>query len=89
MANVEEARKAVAEFLKRTLDVKEATVIKVAKVSDGWETYAEVYEENLLIKSLGYPCKVQDRNIYAVRLNDGLEVESYEKTEQPVQVQTE
>jgi len=74
MANVEEARSTVVEFLKRTLDAKEAKVIKATKVSDGWETYAEVYEENLLIKSLGYPCKVQDKNIYAVRLDDGLEV---------------
>ncbi|MBU2445588.1 MAG: hypothetical protein KJ666_08455 [Bacteroidetes bacterium] len=77
MANIEEARKAVAEFLTKTLGVKDAKVIKAAKVSDGWEAEAEVYEESSFIKSLGLPTRVQDRNIYAVKLNDSLEVESY------------
>lgn len=77
MANIEEAKKAVAEFLTKTLGVKDVKVIKAAKVSDGWEAEAEVYEESSFIKSLGLPTRVQDRNIYAVKLNDSLEVESY------------
>ncbi len=79
MANIEEAKKAVAEFLKKTLSVKDVKVIKAAKAGDGWESEAEVYEESSFIKSLGLSTKVQDRNIYAVKLNDSLEVESYER----------
>jgi len=79
MANIEEAKKAVAEFLKKTLNVKDVKVIKTAKVSDGWEAEAEVYEESSFIKSLGLPTRVQDRNIYAVKLDEGLEVQSYER----------
>ena len=79
MANIEEARKAVAEFLRKTLNVKDVKVIKTAKAGDGWETEAEVYEESSFIKSLGLPTRVQDRNIYAVKLNSSLEVDSYER----------
>jgi hypothetical protein len=79
MADIEEAKKAVAEFLKKTLNVKDVKVIKASKVGDGWESEAEVYEESSFIKSLGLPTRVQDRNIYAVKLNESLEVESYER----------
>jgi len=79
MANMEEARIAVSEFLKKTLEVKDVKVIKTAKVSDGWEAEAEVYEESSFIKSLGLPTRVQDRNIYGVKLDDNLEVQSYER----------
>ncbi len=80
MANVEEAKKAVSEFLKKTLNAKDVKVIKVTSIGDGWETEAEVYEESSFIKSLGLPTRVQDRNFYGVKLNNNLEVESYERT---------
>jgi len=79
MANIEKAGRAVSEFLKKTLDVKDVRVIKASKVGDGWETEAEVYEESSFIKSLGLPTRVQDRNVYTVRLDDNLEVQSYER----------
>ena len=79
MANIEEAKKTVVEFLRNTLNVKDVKVIKAAKVGDGWESEAEVYEESSFIKALGLPTRVQDRNIYAVKLDDRLEVESYER----------
>lgn len=79
MADIEKVGKAVEDFLKKTLNVKDVKVIKTAKVGDGWEAEAEVYEESSFIKSLGLPTRVQDRNIYAVKLNDSLEVESYER----------
>jgi len=79
MANVEETRKAVVEFLKRTINVKDAQVVKVAKAGDGWETEVEVYEESSFIKALGLSTKVQDRNIYVVKLDANLEVQSYER----------
>ncbi len=79
MANIEEARKISIEFLKKTLNVKDVRVIKAGKVGDSWEAEAEVYEESSFIKSLGLPTRVQDRNIYGVKLNENLEVQSYER----------
>jgi hypothetical protein len=79
MANIEDVGRAVNEFLKKTLEVKDVKVIKTARGSDNWEVEAEVYEESSFIKSLGLPTRVQDRNIYGVKLNDSLEVESYER----------
>ena len=79
MTNIDEVREAAAEFLKRALNVKEVRVIGAAKVNSQWDIEIEVYEENSFLKSLGLPTRVQDRNIYTVRLNDNLEVESYER----------
>jgi len=79
MANIEEAQKISSEFLKKTLNVKDVKVIKIAKVDDGWEAEAEVYEESSFIKSLGLPTRLHDRNIYAVKLEDNLEIQSYER----------
>lgn len=79
MAKIEEARKVSSEFLKKTLNVKDVKVIKVTKAGSGWETEAEVYEESSFIKSLGLASRVQDRNVYTVRLEDNLEVQSYER----------
>jgi hypothetical protein len=84
MANLEEVKKAVVEFLSKILDAKEVKVIKATKVDDGWDTEAEVYEESSFIKSLGLPTRVRDRNIYSVKLSDSLEVESYERQGHPV-----
>ena len=80
MANIEDAKKTVAEFLKKTLNVKDVKVIKASKVDDGWESEAEVYEESSFIKSLGLSTRVQDRNVYAVKIDNNLEIQSYEKT---------
>lgn len=79
MANIEEVRRAAGEFLKKALSVNDLKVIKATKVEDGWETEAEVYEESAFIKSLGLPTRVQDRNIYTLKLDDRLEVVSYER----------
>ena len=81
MDKIEEAKNAVAGFLKKTLNIKDVKVIKVTKASDGWETEAEVYEESSFIKSLGLSTRGQDRNIYVVKLNDSLEVDSYKRKE--------
>ena len=77
MADIMQVGKAAAEFLKKTLNVKDVKVIRVEKVGDSWETEAEVYEESSFIKALGLSTKVQDRNIYVVKLGGSLEVESY------------
>jgi len=77
MADIMQIGKVAAEFLKKTLNVKDVKVIRVEKVGDSWETEAEVYEESSFIKALGLSTKVQDRNIYVVKLGGSLEVESY------------
>jgi hypothetical protein len=79
MADIEGAKKTVTEFLRKTLSVKDVTVIKVSRTGEGWESEAEVFEASAFIKSLGLSTKVQDRNIYVVKLSGTLEVESYER----------
>lgn len=79
MTGIEEAKGIVVEFLQKALDVRDVKVIGATKIDNQWHIEAEVYEENSFLKSLGLPTKVQDRNIYEVRLSDDLEVESYER----------
>ncbi|MEK6561465.1 MAG: hypothetical protein AABY66_06835 [Nitrospirota bacterium] len=81
MANMEEARKVVTDFLKKTLEVEDVKVIKETKMNDGWEVEAEVYEASSFIKSLGLPARLQDRHIYAINLDNNLEIQSYERKE--------
>ena len=77
MDNMEKVKSAVTVFLKKTLNVRDLQVIKVAKIENGWEAEAEVYEESSFIKALGLSTKVRDRNIYELKLSDDLEVQSY------------
>jgi alcohol dehydrogenase YqhD (iron-dependent ADH family) len=79
MTSIQEAKNMVVEFLQKALDSKDVKVIGATKVDNQWHIEAEVYEENSFLKSLGLPTRVQDKNIYEVRLNDNLEVESYER----------
>lgn len=79
MANIDEAARAMGEFLKRTLSVGDAKAIKIAKTPEGWEGEVEVYEESSFIKSIGLSTKVKDRNIYKIKVDEGLEVQSYER----------
>jgi len=73
---IEEVSKAITVFFKKTLG-KDAKVIKIAQTQDEWLAEAEVYEESSFIKSLGLSTKVQDRNIYEIKLTNDLEVMSY------------
>ena len=79
MTGIQEAKNMVVEFLQKALEVTNVKVIGAMKIDNEWHIEAEVYEENSFLKSLGLPTKVQDRNIYVVKLSDGLEVESYER----------
>lgn len=79
MDGIEKAKDIVVEFLQKALDAKDVKIIGATKVDNEWHIEAEVYEENSFLKSLGLPTRVQDRNIYEVKLNDNLEVESYER----------
>ena len=80
---IEEVRKVLVDFLRETLK-KEGTIVKISKTHEGWEAEVEVIEESEYIKALGIPKKVLDRNLYEVRLNEQLDVTSYERIEQHV-----
>lgn len=77
MAKIEDARNLVSDFLRKGLNAKEVKVIKITKEGAGWEAEAEVYEESSFIKALGLPTRVQDRNIYDIKLDENLEIVSY------------
>lgn len=79
MANIEQASQTAVEFLKRTRQVGEAKVLGAVRSDDGWAIEAEVFEPSSFIKALGLPTRVQDRNLYVVKLSDRLEVEAYER----------
>ena len=82
MADIEEAGRISTEFLKNTLKLQDVKIVKTSKDGDGWETEAEVYEESSFIKSLGLPTRVQDRNVYTVKLDEHLGVQSFERKTQ-------
>ena len=79
MASVEEASRVSAQFLRSAINGKDVKVVRTTRLQDGWEAEAEVYEESAFIKSLGLPTRVMDRNIYRVKLDDHLEVQSFER----------
>lgn len=78
MERLEEVSKTAYEFLIRALDTKEVRVIGVAKSGDNWNAEVEVYEESSFIKALGLPTRIKDRHIYEVKLDNNMEVLSYE-----------
>ena len=78
---IEEVDKIITDFFKKTLE-RDAKVIKIAKSDDSWIGEAEIYEVSSFIKSLGLPTRVQDRNIYEIKLADNLEVVSYGRKEE-------
>jgi len=79
MTDIETVSKTVTEFLQRVLGVDSLRVVAVNKTADVWDVEAEVFEESAFLKSLGLPSRVKDKNLYRVRLNGAMEVESYER----------
>jgi len=74
---IDEVRTKIENFLKNTLKKSDVKVIRITKEDYGWSGDAEIYEESSFIKSIGLPTRVQDRNIYYIKLNDELDVNSY------------
>jgi len=74
---IDEVRTKIENFFKNTLKKSDVKVIRITKEDDGWSGDAEIYEESSFIKSIGLPTRVQDRNIYSIKLNDELDVISY------------
>ena len=79
MTDIETVSKTVTEFLQRVLGVDSLRVVAVNKTADVWDVEAEVFEESAFLKSLGLPSRVKDKNLYRLRLNGAMEVESYER----------
>ena len=79
MATIEQASQTAVEFLKRTLQVGEVKILGAVQSDDGWTIEAEVFEPSSFIKALGLQTRVQDRNLYTVKLNGSLEIEAYER----------
>jgi hypothetical protein len=79
MTDIETVSKTVTEFLQRVLGVDSLRVVAVSKTADVWDVEAEVFEESAFLKALGLPSRVKDKNLYKVRLNGAMEVESYER----------
>ena len=74
--SIEKAEKTISDFLKKKLG-RDAKIIRLEKIEKGWIGDAEVIEDSAFKKSLGLPDRVQDRNLYAVSLNNELGVVGY------------
>jgi hypothetical protein len=79
MATIEETGMKAVEFVKKTLRLADAQVVKAVRGESGWEVEVEVFEESAFIKALGLPTRVRDRNVYVVNLDDELNIQSYER----------
>ena len=78
--NIEKARDMAVYTLQRNLvDLKDLKVIKVAREDGGWDVAVEVFEESSFIRALGLPTRVQDNNLYEVKMDESFEVQSYER----------
>ncbi|MFH1415688.1 MAG: hypothetical protein ABIH89_06355 [Elusimicrobiota bacterium] len=78
MGNFETVQKRIIEFLERSLHVENPKITKVTEVGSGWEAEAEGYEASSLVKSLGLPVHVKDRNIYEIKMDGNMEIHAYE-----------
>jgi len=78
MSNIIDVKKEVVKFLKENINCYDVTVIKIEKVKEIWNTVAEVYEDDSFLKSMNLPPK-QVRLFYAVKLDDKLEITSFER----------
>ena len=78
MSNIIRIKKAVIHFLKENIKCYDIAVVKIEKVDVIWNAVAEVYEDDSFLKALNMPPK-QVRLFYSVRLDEDLEVVSFER----------
>jgi len=82
-STIDDARDAVLDFLKKTLDdVRRVSVQKLAQLDSEkgtWEAEAEVYVPNATIKALGLPVQreVLDCQVYLLRLDGKSNITAY------------
>ena len=79
---IEEAGRAAADFLQRSLG-KQGTIVNIGRTEGGWRVAMEVIEPSEYVKALGIRARVMDRNAYAVKLNERLEVVACERLGRP------
>ena len=78
MSSIIDVKKTVVNFLKENINCYDVTVIKIQKVNEIWSSVAEVFEDDSFLKSLSMPSK-QVRLFYSVKLDDKLEITSFER----------
>lgn len=78
MSNIIEAKREVVKFLKENIKCYDVTVIKIGKVQEFWNAVAEVYEDDSFLKSMNLPPK-QIRLFYFIKMDDNLEITSFER----------
>ena len=78
MSTIIDVKKTVVNFLKENINCYDVTVIKIQKVNEIWSSVAEVFEDDSFLKSLSMPSK-QVRLFYSVKLDDKLEITSFER----------
>ena len=71
-----DVRERAKSFIKSTLGT-EGKVIKVKKVSDGWEAEVETAEEDTYYKKINPDYRIVERRLYTIKFNDDLEAISY------------
>jgi hypothetical protein len=78
MSTIIDVKKTVVKFLKENINCSDVTVVKIEKVNEIWKAVAEVYENDSFLKSMNLPPK-QVRLFYCVKLDDKLEITSFER----------
>lgn len=76
-----DVREKAKSFIKSTLGA-EGKVIKVKKVSDGWEVEVETAEEDGYYKKINPEYRIVERRLYAIKFNADLEAVSYGRKEE-------
>ncbi|MDP2860682.1 MAG: hypothetical protein Q8N98_03115 [bacterium] len=75
-----DVREQAKTFIKSTLGT-EGKVVKVKKVSDGWEVEVETAEEDNYYKKINPDYRIVERRLYAIKFDENLEAISYEQKE--------
>ena len=75
-----DVRERSKSFIKSTLGT-EGKVIKVKKVSDGWEAEVETAEEDNYYKKINPNYRIVERRLYTIKFDENLEAISYGQKE--------
>ena len=81
-AGIDDVRNAVYDFLKKQMDFREMSVVKLVSIDPEkgtWEAEAEVYTPNKAIRALGLPVQreVLDCRDYLLRVDGQLKIIAY------------
>lgn len=76
-----DVREQAKNFIKSTLGT-EGKVIKVKKVSDGWEAEVETAEEDSYYKKINPDYRIVERLLYVIKFDENFEATSYGRKEE-------